>query len=108
MNGRWTHSGDAKLAAHVAAAVIRVTPEVCGWTRHPGPAPHQKIDLAACLVMAYSCATWRANPQEPKESKEFRMTRDELVIEMMQRLNEPAARMPSWTATPPASNSWRS
>ena len=33
-----------------------------------------KIDLAACLVMAHSRATWRATKQNTKEDKEFRAT----------------------------------
>ena len=49
-----------------------------------------KIDLAACLVMAHSRATWRATRKTREEDKEFRrMTQDDTLL---QRLDEPAAR----------------
>ena len=73
VNGRLTHSGDRQLAEHVAAAVIvedaRGIRLVEGIPRH-GTA--RKIDLAACLVMAHSRATWRATHKKRKRAYSFK------------------------------------
>lgn len=63
--GEWTYSGDTRLARHVANATVtedangvRLAKEKRNSTR--------RIDLAACLVMAHSRATWRATRTKPK------------------------------------------
>lgn len=60
INGELTHSGNPDLALHVANATVaedargvRLQKEKRGSRR--------RIDLAVCLVMAHSRATWRAN-----------------------------------------------
>lgn len=65
IDGDLSHSGDRRLGRHVANAVViedtrgaRISKERRQSTRH--------IDLAACLVMAHSRATWRANKKTPK------------------------------------------
>ncbi len=59
LNGEITHSGDKDLALHVGNATVtedargsRLAKEKRGSRR--------RIDLAVCLVMAHSRATWRA------------------------------------------------
>lgn len=65
--GDLTHSGDPRLARHVANATVatdangvRLAKEKRNSTR--------RIDLAACLVMAHSRATWRAT-RKPKRRR---------------------------------------
>lgn len=60
INGKLTHSGDPVLARHVAAAVIREDPRGMRLDKRSRSRAARKIDLAACLVMAHSRATWRA------------------------------------------------
>lgn len=72
VNGRISHSGDPQLAEHVAAAVIRedargIRLDKASRSRHA-----RKIDLAACLVMAHSRATWRATHQKRKKARGFK------------------------------------
>lgn len=71
VNGRMSHSGDLQLAEHVAAAVIRedargIRLDKASRSRHA-----RKIDLAACLVMAHSRATWRATHRKTKRARGF-------------------------------------
>ena len=63
-NGEISHSGDPRLAAHVAAAVL--TEDARGVRLEKGSRRRsaRKIDLAACLVMAHSRATWRATKKK--------------------------------------------
>ena len=92
MNGRISHSGNATLAAHVAAAVIVEDPRGMRLAKASSRSRNAaKIDLAACLVMAHSRATWRATNRNTKEDKEFRSMND-LLTTLLQRLDEPAAR----------------
>ena len=65
---RLTHSGDPRLAAHVAAAVIREDANGIRLDKGSRSRRARKIDLAACLVMAHSRATWRAN-QKPRRKR---------------------------------------
>lgn len=65
VDGELTHSGDPRLARHVANATVvedsrgaRIAKERKHSTR--------RIDLAACLVMAHSRATWRATRKTTK------------------------------------------
>ncbi len=59
-SGGLTHSGDARLAAHVAAAVVTEDARGVRLSKASRRRNARKIDLAACLVMAHSRATWRA------------------------------------------------
>lgn len=71
VNGRLTHSGDAKLAAHVAAAVIREDSRGMRLDKASRSRTAAKIDLAACLVMAHSRATWRATYKKRGKTRSF-------------------------------------
>ena len=91
MNGRITHSGNAVLAAHVAAAVSLKTPRDA--TDQGIPVPQRRQDRPGRLSGHGSLACHLARHQEnTKEDKEFRMTQDELLLQLLQRLDEPAAR----------------
>lgn len=59
-NGEMSHSGDPRLAAHVAAAVIREDARGIRIDKGSRKASARRIDLAACAVMAHTRATWRA------------------------------------------------
>ncbi|XLW74275.1 terminase large subunit domain-containing protein [Arsenicicoccus dermatophilus] len=65
-NGELTHSGDPRLAAHVAAAVITEDARGVRLAKPNRKRNARKIDLAACLVMAHSRATWRATRKPPR------------------------------------------
>ncbi|MFS0898932.1 terminase large subunit domain-containing protein [Mycolicibacterium litorale] len=71
VNGRMTHSGDAKLSAHVGAAVIVEDARGMRLSKQSRSATAPKIDLAACLVMAHSRATWRATHRKTKKARSF-------------------------------------
>ena len=71
VNGRMTHSGDPKLAAHIGAAVIVEDARGMRLSKQSRSRTAPKIDLAACLVMAHSRATWRATHQKRKRSWSF-------------------------------------
>jgi phage terminase large subunit-like protein len=71
VNGRLTHSGDPKLAAHVGAAVIIEDPRGMRLAKASRSRNAPKIDLAACLVMAHSRATWRATRKTRKKTRSF-------------------------------------
>lgn len=68
VNGQLTHSGDPVLARHVGAAVIRTDARGIRLDKASRSKAARKIDLAACLVMAHSRATWRATHQ-PKRRR---------------------------------------
>ncbi|MHA7664469.1 terminase TerL endonuclease subunit [Mycolicibacterium sp. HS_4_1] len=70
VNGRITHSGNATLAAHVSAAVIREDARGMRLDKASRSRTAPKIDLAACLVMAHSRATWRAT-RSRKRARSF-------------------------------------
>lgn len=72
VNGKLTHSGDPRLAAHVAAAVITEDARGMRLAKASRSRNARKIDLAACLVMAHSRATWRATRRTKKRSRSFR------------------------------------
>lgn len=63
-----THSGDPRLAAHIAAAVITEDGRGMRLAKASRRRNARKIDLAACLVMAHSRATWRAT-RKPKRRR---------------------------------------
>ncbi|MDN4518147.1 terminase large subunit [Mycolicibacterium austroafricanum] len=71
VNGRITHSGNATLAAHVAAAVIREDARGMRLDKASRSRTAPKIDLAACLVMAHSRATWRATHKKRGKTRSF-------------------------------------
>ncbi|RBP64144.1 phage terminase large subunit-like protein [Brevibacterium sanguinis] len=68
VNGKLSHSGDPKLAAHVAAAVVTEGDRGIRLAKASRSRHARKIDLAACLVMAHSRATWRAT-KKPKRRR---------------------------------------
>jgi phage terminase large subunit-like protein len=71
VNGRMSHSGDPQLAEHVAAAVIREDARGIRLDKASRSRAARKIDLAACLVMAHSRATWRATHRKKKRARGF-------------------------------------
>jgi phage terminase large subunit-like protein len=72
VNGRLTHSGDSQLAEHVAAAVIVEDARGIRLAKASRARSARKIDLAACLVMAHSRATWRATRTKRKRAYSFK------------------------------------
>lgn len=72
LNGRMSHSGDTTLAEHVAAAVITEDARGIRLSKSSRSRAARKIDLAACLVMAHSRATWRATHQKRKKTRSFK------------------------------------
>lgn len=72
VNGKMTHSGDPKLAAHIAAAVITEDARGMRLSKASSKSNARKIDLAACLVMAHSRATWRATRTNKRKSRSFK------------------------------------
>ncbi|POX82190.1 terminase [Mycobacterium kansasii] len=71
VNGRMSHSGDAKLAAHVGAACIIEDARGMRLSKGSRSRTAAKIDLAACLVMAHSRATWRATHKKRRKTRSF-------------------------------------
>ncbi|ADG80465.1 Terminase OS=Tsukamurella paurometabola (strain ATCC 8368 / DSM / CCUG 35730 / CIP 100753 /JCM 10117 / KCTC 9821 / NBRC 16120 / NCIMB 702349 / NCTC 13040)OX=521096 GN=Tpau_3893 PE=4 SV=1 [Tsukamurella paurometabola] len=71
VNGEISHSGAAKLAAHVAAAVVQEDPRGLRLAKRSRSRAARKIDLAACLVMAHSRATWRAAHRKKRRTVSF-------------------------------------
>lgn len=72
VNGRMSHSGDRQLAEHVAAAVIVEDARGIRLSKASRSRAARKIDLAACLVMAHSRATWRATHKKRKRAVSFK------------------------------------
>lgn len=72
INQKMTHSGDPRLAAHVAAAVVASDDRGMRLAKRSRSRTARKIDLAACLVMAHSRATWRATHKKRKRAVSFR------------------------------------
>lgn len=72
VNGKLTHSGDRQLAEHVAAAVITEDARGIRLAKASRSRAARKIDLAACLVMAHSRATWRATHKKRKRAASFK------------------------------------
>nr|HRD11807.1 terminase large subunit [Mycobacterium sp.] len=71
VNARMTHSGDRQLAEHVAAAVVTEDSRGIRLAKASRSRSARKIDLAACLVMAHSRATWRATHKKRKKVRSF-------------------------------------
>jgi phage terminase large subunit-like protein len=72
LNGRLSHSGDPTLAAHVGAAVIVEDARGIRLSKASRSRKAKKVDLAACLVMAHSRATWRATHRKKKKVRSFK------------------------------------
>lgn len=72
VNGKLTHSGDPKLAAHVGSAVITEDARGMRLSKASRKSNARKIDLAACLVMAHSRATWRATRKNKRKTRTFK------------------------------------
>lgn len=70
-NARITHSGDPTLAEHVSAAVVVDDARGIRLAKRSRSRAARKIDLAACLVMAHSRATWRATHRKSKRARSF-------------------------------------
>lgn len=70
-NARLTHSGDKTLAEHVSAAVIVEDARGIRLSKASRSRSARKIDLAACLVMAHSRATWRATHKKRSKTRSF-------------------------------------
>ncbi|WP_425308420.1 terminase TerL endonuclease subunit [Ammonicoccus fulvus] len=71
VNGKLTHNGDPRLAAHVAAAVVVEDARGMRLAKRSRSRTARKIDLAACLVMAHSRATWRASKKRRARAASF-------------------------------------
>lgn len=71
VNGRLSHSGNPVLAAHVGNAVIIEDPRGMRLAKASRSRNAAKIDLAACLVMAHSRATWRATNKKRGKTRSF-------------------------------------
>ena len=71
VNGRISHSGNPILAAHVDAAVIIEDTRGMRLSKASRSRHARKIDLAACLVMAHSRATWRATRKMKRKVRSF-------------------------------------
>lgn len=70
-NGDLSHSGNTKLAAHVAAAVVRDDARGIRLDKQSRSRSARKIDLAAALLMCHSRATWRASKKTKKRTRSF-------------------------------------
>ena len=70
-NAKLTHSGDPRLTAHVAAAVVTEDARGMRLSKRSRSRNAPKIDLAACLVMAHSRATWQATRRTRKRARSF-------------------------------------
>ncbi len=66
-----THSGDPRLAAHVGAAIVTEDSRGMRLSKVSRSRNARKIDLAACLVMAHSRATWRATRKPKRKARSF-------------------------------------
>lgn len=71
INNKLSHSGERRLAEHVAAAIVTEDPRGIRLAKRSRSRTAKKIDLAACLVMAHSRATWRATRNTKKKARSF-------------------------------------
>ena len=70
VNGEITHSGNKDMTRHIGnATVIEDARGVRLAKATKGS--HRRIDLAVCVVMAHSRATWRASTKKRKRAKGF-------------------------------------
>lgn len=64
--GTLTHADETDLNRHVLRAAVD---ESARGIKLSKPSKHEKIDLAACLIMAHSRATWRASKKQRRAKK---------------------------------------
>lgn len=64
--GLLTHSGEAVLNRHVLRASIEETTRGIKLAK---PSKHEHIDLAACLMMCHSRASWLGSPKRLRAKK---------------------------------------
>lgn len=64
--GKLSHSGEHRLSAHVAAAVVTEGDRGMKLAKVSRSRSARKIDLASCLVMAHSRSTWRATKKRKR------------------------------------------
>lgn len=72
VNGRMSHSGDEVLRRHVLAATLIESDKGLRLGKVSRQRTAPKIDLAACMVMCHSRATWLASNRKPKRTTSFR------------------------------------
>ena len=70
LNGELTHSGNVDLTRHVMNAVVVEEPRGVRLAKEK-KASRRRIDLAVCLVMAHSRATWRAMNKKRRRVASF-------------------------------------
>jgi phage terminase large subunit-like protein len=70
VNGEMSHDSDPVLAVHVAATTVTETDGGVRISKTNRRASAGKIDLAACMVMAHSRATWLAT-RKPKKKRSW-------------------------------------
>lgn len=71
INGEITHSGHVDLARHVGNATVTEDSRGVRLAKEKRNS-HRRIDLAACLIMGHSRATWRAQHKKRKKARGFR------------------------------------
>lgn len=71
INGEISHSGNTDLARHVGNATVTEDARGVRLAKEKRGS-HRRIDLAVCVVMAHSRATWRASTKRRKKAKGFR------------------------------------
>lgn len=71
LGGEVTHSGDARLARHVANAVVREDSKGIRLDKAKRGS-RARIDLAAAMLQAHSRATWCATKKTRKKTRSFK------------------------------------
>lgn len=71
LGGELTHSGDSRLARHVANAVVREDSKGIRLDKAKRGS-RQRIDLAAALLMAHSRAVWCATKKKRRKGYSFK------------------------------------
>ncbi len=71
IGGELTHSGDSRLARHVANAVVREDAKGIRLDKAKRGS-RQRIDLAAALLMAHSRSVWRSTTKKNKRTRSFK------------------------------------
>lgn len=70
INGELSHSGNRDMARHVGNATVAEESRGVRLAKEKRGS-HRRIDLAVCVVMAHSRATWRAKTKRRKKAKGF-------------------------------------
>ena len=71
INGEISHSGNKDLARHIGNATVTEDARGVRLAKEKRGS-HRRIDLAVCVVMAHSRATWRASTKKRKRAKGFK------------------------------------